>query len=92
MNKHTKKTIRKRKKRRRNKKIKNAMFFTLIVLVILTFLNLVITKMIDENIDRQNIMLCNSAKVSGNQQWLSNCQIYYKTGDYEYLRYIGGKK
>lgn len=36
--------------------------------------------------DNQNKMLCESAKVSGNKEWLENCQEYYLTNDITYLR------
>lgn len=41
---------------------------------------------IDSSIDRQNTMLCNSAKVSGNEKYLKLCKTYYKTGDVIYMR------
>ena len=41
---------------------------------------------LDGAIDRQNIMLCKSARVSGIEKWLDRCQEYYKTGEYTYLR------
>ena len=41
---------------------------------------------VDNAIDRQNIMLCKSAQISGNEKWLELCQEYYKTGEYIYLR------
>ena len=41
---------------------------------------------IDRSIDNQNVMLCESAKVSKNAQYLSKCQTYYETGDIKYLR------
>jgi len=39
-----------------------------------------------KNIDNQNTMLCNSAKISGNEEWGKLCENYYKTGDITYLR------
>ena len=35
----------------------------------------------DETIKRQDIMLCNSAKVSGNTEYLAKCQCYYGGDD-----------
>jgi hypothetical protein len=40
----------------------------------------------DKSIDNQNRMLCSSAQVSGNTDWLSKCDRFYATGDVEYLR------
>lgn len=42
---------------------------------------------IDISIDNQNMMLCNSAKVSGNEKYLSKCQEYYRSNDIEYMRH-----
>ena len=36
--------------------------------------------------DNQNTMLCESARVSGNKEWLEKCQEYYLTKDVTYLR------
>jgi hypothetical protein len=39
-----------------------------------------------KHVDNQNTMLCNSAKISGNEEWGKLCENYYKTGDITYLR------
>ena len=57
----------------------------LIILFIIAFLRLV-GGAIDNSIDRQNTMLCNSAQVSGNEKYLKLCREYYKTGDITYMR------
>ena len=36
--------------------------------------------------DNQNKMFCRDAKISGNKEWLENCQEYYLTNDVTYLR------
>lgn len=41
---------------------------------------------IDKNIDQQSIMLCQSAKVSGNEDYLLRCAKFYQTGDITTLR------
>lgn len=41
---------------------------------------------IDVSIDNQSRMLCESAKKSGNVEWLEKCLNYYETGDVKYLR------
>jgi len=35
----------------------------------------------DQSIQNQDTMLCNSAKVSGNREYLTKCQCFYNTGD-----------
>jgi len=47
----------------------------------------IIGRAIDTSIDNQNTMLCNSAKVSGNEEYTKKCQSYYKDGDITYMRY-----
>ena len=41
---------------------------------------------IDISIERQDIMLCNSAKISGNVQYLHKCHCYYLTEDIKCLQ------
>jgi hypothetical protein len=41
---------------------------------------------IDRSIDNQNRMLCESAKVSGNQEYQLKCKVYYTTGSIKELR------
>ncbi|MCK9461628.1 MAG: hypothetical protein M0R80_18520 [Proteobacteria bacterium] len=41
---------------------------------------------LDQKIDNQSVMLCESAKVSGNELWSDRCEGYYLTGDAKYLR------
>lgn len=40
----------------------------------------------DNSIDRQNTMLCNSAKESGNREYFIKCSVFYNTGDIKYMR------
>jgi len=40
----------------------------------------------EKNEDSHNINLCESAKISGNQDYLTKCEVYYNTGDINYLR------
>lgn len=40
----------------------------------------------DKTIDNQNIMLCNSAKKTGNIEYLEKCQEYYQTNNIKYMR------
>lgn len=36
---------------------------------------------IDKHFDNQNVMLCKSAKISGNVEYLNKCESYYLTGE-----------
>lgn len=60
---------------------------TLILLAIVFSVGLVLLgNAIDNSIDRQNTMLCRSAKISLNSEYLIKCQQYYDSGDIKYLR------
>ena len=41
---------------------------------------------IDKHIENQDRMLCHSAKISGNVQWLHKCECYYQKGDIKCLQ------
>ena len=36
---------------------------------------------VDSTITNQDIMLCESAKTSGNEEYLKKCSCYYRSGD-----------
>jgi len=48
----------------------------IVLIVVVTVI--IIVKYIDKGIERQDTMLCESAKVSGNEYWLKKCQCYYE--------------
>lgn len=50
----------------------------LILILSLIIINLVIFRELDEHFDRSDIMLCNSAKISGNEEYLEKCKCFYK--------------
>jgi len=50
----------------------------LIFVLIMYVISLVIFRELDEHFDRSDIMLCNSAKISGNEEYLKKCQCFYK--------------
>jgi hypothetical protein len=43
---------------------------------------------IDKSIQNQDTMLCNSAKISGNVQWLHKCECYYETNNIKCLQEV----
>lgn len=61
-------------------------FYGFSFLLIIIFLVKSIGGGIDKSIDNENIMLCHSAEVSGNSEYLKKCQKFYETGDITYLR------
>jgi hypothetical protein len=74
----------------KNRKLKNiihtyAIYTSLIIAGGLIF-GLAFTHAIDQSIKNQDTMLCNSAKRSGNAEYLNKCQCFYNTGDITCLR------
>ena len=59
-------------------------FFLAIFLVIVLGIFFAVT--IDKTIQNQDTMLCESAKVSGNVQYLHKCECYYQTEDIKCLQ------
>ncbi len=55
----------------------NAITIFIISLVLSLLFILAISDSISAHIDNQDIMLCNSAKVSGNEEYLNKCQCFY---------------
>lgn len=72
--------------RKNNKRILKtfAIYLLVIFLVLLLIKGLVLS--LDKSIDNQDIMLCKSAKVSGNKEYLKKCECFYKTNDIKCLR------
>lgn len=57
----------------------------LLAMIAILFLDAVRTA-IDSRIDSENEMLCESAKMSGNREYLRKCSRYYETGDIKLMR------
>jgi len=57
----------------------------LLILASILFIKL-LGDAIDRSIDNQNLMLCKSAKISQNSEYLLKCQQYYSTGNILYMR------
>jgi len=47
------------------------------ILFIFTALAFIFVNALDRTFENQDRMNCNSAKVSGNREWLAKCQCYY---------------
>jgi len=80
-----------------NKPHKTASYFRAVkkVVVITVFMittSLIIgsqlAKAVTKHIESQDIMLCESAKISGNEEWLKRCECYYKLEDIRCLGVI----
>jgi hypothetical protein len=56
------------------------------LLITIILLCLAFTYSLDKTIENQDIMLCNSAKKSGNREYLQKCECYYQDGDIACMR------
>jgi len=52
--------------------------YAIFFIISLAILSLAFNRAIDKNISSQNIMLCNSAKISQNKKYLKICDCYYQ--------------
>lgn len=59
---------------------------SVLIAVGLVFLAVSFGEAMDTNIDSNNKMLCESALKSHNLDYLKKCQVYYQTGQLDYLR------
>jgi hypothetical protein len=64
----------------------NLAFTTAVMITLSIMICFAFTNAIDTHIKNQDQMLCNSAKISGNLEYLEKCQCYYKTNDIECLQ------
>ena len=55
------------------------------IIMILGFL-LVLDSAVDDQIDNQNTMLCESALISGNREYQKKCQPYYESHNITIIR------
>ena len=62
----------------------------IIITALMILIPLLLTKAIDKQLDNQEIMLCQSALKSRNQEYLNKCDCYYKTNNIKCL--YKGKK
>ena len=69
--------IRKIKYKLRNSKISP---FLIIIPLFLPF-GFAISRAVNISLDNRAVMYCNSARVSGNAEYLKKCDCYYSTGD-----------
>ena len=65
--------------RRHNHKIIKGIVYTALMIGLLSALGKVFVRAIDIHIENQDIMLCKSAKISGNIEYLEKCECFYKT-------------
>ena len=56
------------------------------ITIFLTFFGLAFIKGLDTYIENQDRMLCHSARVSGNDEYLRKCQCFYKGEDIRCLQ------
>ena len=58
----------------------------ILTIFLIVALALVFAKGIDRVLENQDRMLCESAKISGNVQYLHKCECYYETQDIKCLQ------
>jgi len=58
----------------------------LATLLMIFFFYLLLMRGINQTIKNQDRMLCESAKISGNREYLKKCECYYLSGDIECLQ------
>jgi hypothetical protein len=66
--------------------IKANIVSTLTIVTLLALFAYAFITGIDKSIDNQDRMLCNSAQVSGNEEYLTKCQCYYATNNIECIQ------
>ena len=69
------------RKRKSQALVSTAVTVSLLIITIATLF-----KGIDRHIENQDIMLCESAKVSGNMEYLQKCQCYYDSKNISCLK------
>lgn len=62
--------------------------FALLLIIFLLILILMGIRGINKSIQNQDIMLCESAKVSGNREYLEKCECFYEGEDIKCLQTI----
>ena len=61
--------------------------FSLITIILIVWIMAVtMTRSFDKVLENQDRMLCESAKISGNVQYLHKCECYYETEDIKCLQ------
>ena len=50
----------------------------IVSLLMITVFSLCLVRSLDTHIENQDKMLCNSAKISGNREYLDKCECFYK--------------
>lgn len=77
------------RKRRRGES--SSILTTLVISIILIIAMVLVTnRAIGIHIDNQDKMLCESAKVSGNAEYLQKCQCFYETNQISCIQKGGG--
>ena len=65
--------------------MKNFLYFWMLLITIV-FFGIALTQGIEKTIEKQDTMLCESARFSGNPQYLEKCDCYYKNQDIKCLQ------
>lgn len=70
----------------RTNKIKQGIVYTALMIAGSIIMAYAFGNAIDKHIDNQDIMLCKSAKISGNEEYLSKCACYYQSDNIECIQ------
>lgn len=62
------------------KDITDVLFAFTIVFFLLLLGHILVKRSVDAHFDRRDAMLCESARVSGNEYYLKRCDCFYKGG------------
>ena len=66
---------------RKSNELSKSLFQLLLITAFMILLGLAFVRGIDKHIQNQDTMLCESAKISGNAEYLRKCQCYYDGQD-----------
>jgi hypothetical protein len=75
-----------------NHGVRNAIVTTAVMIAGSILFVLSFSNAIDTHIENQDLMLCKSAKISGNREYLEKCQCYYDTLEIKCLQKGGDTK
>jgi hypothetical protein len=69
------------RRNRKSNELSKSLFQLLLITALMILTGLAFVSGIDKHIQNQDRMLCESAKVSGNPEYLSKCECYYEGED-----------
>lgn len=89
---HNLNNARVRRNERNFEAVKHSFYAVVALMALLTGIFFAVVSALDQNIDNQNTMLCESAKISKNEAYTEACDAYYDHGDIKYMRNFNAKE